>query len=133
MAIAQAQDVSAYQSLFSKVNFYTGMDNEVAAAPCVICAATEASPEPPDVPSLGNYIVRTQIIVKERPTKTTTATTLADTIFRGFLTGSIANDLMSKEPNYYVHNAWVDNASTMPEGKMWVNTLNLSIMCCLTQ
>jgi hypothetical protein len=132
-AIAQKANVSAYQSLFSTVQFDTGIDNVNLKAPCVISAAIEATPEPPDVPSVGNYVVKTSIIVKERAKKTTTATTLADTIFRQFLTGSIENDLISNAPNYFVHHAWVDNQMSGQEGKMWVSQLNLNIMCCSTQ
>jgi hypothetical protein len=133
-AIAQSCNVSAYEGFLSTVNFYTGIYNETKSAPCVICAATEAMPEPQDCPNLGNYIVRASIIVKERATKANReTTTLADTIFRGFLTGSIAQNLISNAPNYFVHNAWVENHLSGVEGKMWVETLNLNIMCCLTQ
>src|SRR6185369_1355767 len=129
-AIAEIPDVSAYEGLFSSVQYYTGINNESKKAPCVICSATEATEE---VVNLGVYNVRAQITVKERASATATTTTLADTIFRGFLTGSIEQDLKNQVSNYHVHNVYVENKTASEEGKMWVQQLNLMIMCCMTQ
>jgi hypothetical protein len=131
-SIASAIDVSAYEGLFSTVQFYTGIDNEVKKSPCVICAAIDAQEEAPDT---GIYHVKTQIIVKERAaTANRETTTLADTIFRGFLTGSIEQSLSNNATNYFVYKVFQpDPQQSGLEGKQWVATLNLHIVCCITQ
>ena len=129
-AIASAIDVSDYEGLFSKVNFYTGIDNEDKVGPCVICSATEATELAPD---LGVYEVKTAIIVKERAAKANReTTTLADTIFGGFLTGSIESELSSSGDNLTVYKAWVENQQSGIEGKFWVEVLNLNVVCAKT-
>lgn len=129
-AIASAIDVSAYEGFFSSVNFYTGIDNEDKKGPCVICSAANATELAPD---LGVYEVNAAIIVKEQATKANReTTTLADTIFGGFLTGSIESELSNSIPNYKVYKVWQENQQSNIDGKFWCETLNLFVVCAKT-
>ena len=128
--IASNIDVSAYEGLFSKVQFYTGIDNEDKKGPCVIAYCIEGTELASD---LGVYEVKTAIIVKEQATKADReTTTLADTIFNGFLTGSIETSLSCSVSNYKVYKVWVENQQSNIEGKFWTETLNLNVVCAMT-
>jgi hypothetical protein len=132
-AIAESQDVDAYKTLFGfgQVRFLTGIDNEEKQGPCVICSAQEASEIEPET---AVYTVRVDVIVKECASKVNReTTTLADTIYRAFLTGSIETDLSSNAANFHVYHVGVDSQRNSMDGKYWVDTLGLNVVCTITQ
>ena len=114
---------------YNNIPVFNGISNSDKSGPCVICYAESANE---DFPNSGIYRVVGNVIVKELAADTDVSSSVADTIFQGFLNDNIVGTLNSYSGAYYVYGFFVDGVNDEIDEDTWIQQYKFEIVSALT-
>jgi len=131
-ALAYSASVTSGLGLTIDKGIYAGISNVDKEAPAIICFCDNATE---DFPFSGISHCKTHVLVKQIAYDTSTTSSLSDTIFNAFCSGSngvYAKDILNRYPGFFCYEYFIEGTSDSMSGDAWVQEYVFDIISTLT-